>query len=123
MPDVENLLIAHGLDPATANRVVMGLVEGHVWNQLGAAESEEWKPVQLILAGILAALCLLVVYWKAGVGPTAWTLVCILPGLAGIWLPEMMAWRLGSATRVAGWLWLLLFGEARVGLVWIANPN
>jgi hypothetical protein len=100
----------------------MGILEGNVRRQLGAAESKEkWKPVHLILAALFAALCLAVVYWKGGGGPTAWTLVCILPGVAGIYLPQMMAWNWGSASRAAAWLWLLVLGGARVWLVWISN--
>jgi hypothetical protein len=76
VPDVENLLIARGLDRTMANSLVMGILEGNVRHQLGAVHAEEkWKPIQLILAGMFAALCLAVVYWRGGGGPTAWTLV------------------------------------------------
>jgi hypothetical protein len=122
VPDIESLLVARGLDRTTANSLVMGILEGRVRSQLDAVEAEEKRqPVQLILAGMFAALCLVVVYWKGGSAPTAWTLVCLLPGLAGIYLPEMMAWHWGSASRAAAWLWLLVFGGARVWLVWITN--
>jgi hypothetical protein len=122
VPDVEKLLVARGLDSATANGVVMSFVEGKVRDEVALEPGDDRSPLQLILSGIVVIACLLIVYWKGGGGPTAWTLVCILPGLAAIWLPAMMDYPWGSGSRVVGWIWLILFGVGRVILVWIFNP-
>jgi hypothetical protein len=124
-PEVEQHLIAKGLSPAEANDVVMSILEGRVRTVFAPLASEERsRPAQLVVSVLLAGVCLALVYWLGGGGPTAWTLVCILPGLAGIWLPEMMSWEWNMAStgcRAVGWVWLLLFGGGRVILVAIYN--
>jgi hypothetical protein len=126
-PEVEAVLIAKGLSPSEANDVVMSLLEGRVRAGLAPLESKERLLAAHRIAPVLVAgVCLALVYWFGGGGPTAWTLVCILPGLAGIWLPEMMAWEWDIAStrcRAAGWVWLLLFGVGRVLLVAIYNQR
>jgi hypothetical protein len=124
-PEVEQQFLAKGLGPAQANEVVMSILERRVRAVLTPLKSEERsRPVQLVVSLVVAGVCLALVYWFGGGGPTAWTLVCILPGLAGIWLPEMMAWEWNMAStgcRAGGWVWLLLFGGGRVLLVAINN--
>jgi hypothetical protein len=124
-PEVEQRLVAKGLTPAEANNVVMGILENRVRGRLAPVEAAERSlPLQLLLSVVVAGVCLALVYWFGGAGPAAWTLVCILPGLAGIWLPEMMAWEWNLALtrcRIGGWAWLLLFGGGRVVLVAIFN--
>jgi hypothetical protein len=119
-PEVEQQLVAKGLTPAEANAVVMSILEGRVRDELAPVQSEErWLPVQRVLSLVVAGVCLALVYWLGGGGAMAWTLVCILPGLAGIWLPDMMdwEWNMGTGCRAVGWVWLLLFGGGRVFLV------
>jgi hypothetical protein len=125
VPQVEQMLVAKGLSPLEANNVVMSILEGRVRDRLAPMETEErWRPVQLVLSIVVAGMCLALVYWFDGGASTAWTLICILPGLAGIWLPDMMAWQWQSAPtgcRAIGWVWLLLCGGGRVLLVVIYN--
>jgi hypothetical protein len=103
----------------------MSILEGRVRAVLAPLESEErWRPAHLVLSVLVAGVCLALAYWFAGGAPTAWTLVCILPGLAGVWLPDMMSWEWNmarSGCRTVGWLWLLLFGGGRVLLMVIYN--
>jgi hypothetical protein len=126
-PEVEQHLIAKGLDPATANQVVMSILEGHVGAALASRESEDrLRATERVASVLVAGVCLVLVYWFGGAAPTVWTLVCILPGLAGIWLPEMMVWEWKTAAtncRVGGWAWLLLVGVGRVILVAIWNQG
>jgi hypothetical protein len=125
VPEVEQRLVAKGLTAAQANDVVMRIVEGRVHNALAPAESQERSlPVQLVLSVVVAAVCLALAYWFGGAMPAVWTLACILPGLAGILLPEMMHWKWGlsgAGCRAVGWVWLLLFGAGRVLLIAIFN--
>jgi hypothetical protein len=126
-PEVEQHLIAKGLSPSAANEVVMSILEGRVGAVFAPLESaERLRPAHLVVSVLVAGVCLALVYWFGGGGPTAWTLVCILPGLAGIWLPEMMAWEWNMAStgcRAVGWVWLLLVGGGRVLLVAIFNQS
>lgn len=124
-PEVEQLLVAKGLTPGEASSVVMSILEGRVAGALApVASGERSRLVHMVLSVMVAGICLALVYQFGGGGPTAWTLVCILPGLAGIWLPGMMAWEWGlgpRGCRAAGWAWLLLSGGGRVWLVAIFN--
>lgn len=125
VPEVEQQLVAKGLTPTQANAVVMSVLEGHVRANYAPMETEDGGgPIELVLSLVVAGLCLALVYWFGGSKPLGWTVVCIVPGLAGIWFPVMMRWEWGlsrGSTRAFGWLWLLLFGISRVVLVALSN--
>jgi hypothetical protein len=125
VPEVEKLLVAKGLPPAQANEVVMTIIEGRVGQAAAAVQSKERSSsVQLALSVIVAAVCIALAYCFGGDSPAAWSLACLLPGLAFIWLPEMRGWQWGltpRASRICGWTWIFLVGVGRVVLIAIWN--
>lgn len=124
-PEIEQRLVAKGLSPEEANDVVMGILEGRVRSEAPPVGPEEaGLPLHQILSLLHAGIFVAVSYWLGGAIPSAYTLICILPGLAGIWLPSMMTWdwQVSPAScRVFGWIWLYLFGFGRVILIAIYN--
>jgi hypothetical protein len=124
VPEIEQRLVAKGLSPATATAVVTSILEERVRERAAPSRrAEQWQPVHRILSMVVGVACLLLAYWFGGGVSAAEMLLVVLPALACIWFPEVIA-RSAAPGRAAiargvGWLLLLLLGGYRLFMLLI----
>lgn len=124
VPEIEQRLVARGLDPATAAAAVTQVLEGGVRGEfapLAAAEGGQF--LHGALAVVVGCVCLGLAYWFNGGISAARTLLWLLGPLACVWFPN---WMDGSThpvrvllLRWCGWLAILAILGYRVWLLWL----
>jgi hypothetical protein len=100
VPETQQLLIAHGVSPAAAEAVVMGIVEERVQQQVEPqVRNARRQSLHRALSAAVGAGCVLLGF-RFGTATAAWTLLAVLMPLACVWFPDEMV--LSLRGRLAG---------------------
>jgi len=120
LPEVEERLVARGLTPELASKVVEELLEARIRQQVLAQKRlDRWKSLNRILSAVVAVVYIVIAYWSGGdsfAGEV--TLELVLP-LACIWFGVEAGRHFANTDndptpsvliRLGGWLLLIIVG-------------
>lgn len=120
VPEIEQNLVAKGLSPEAANRLVMEIVE----QALGAeptpiGSDDRGKPVRLLLSVVVAGASLILAYWFGDGLSMGGAIIWVVPALLSVWIPDLTGmidsdW--GSRWWLCGWALLLIYLAYRIFL-------
>ena len=98
--EITNHLVSRGLSPGEADRIVMGVLQGDVAENVGSLSRTEWaRPISLLVSLVIGAACVLLAYWF-GVGfSIVRCLLWLVPALGGIWLPVLTDTKQNDPTK------------------------
>ena len=90
-PETEQLLVARGLSPASAEATVTKLIEDQIGRQTRSEQvTEKRKFYHRALSALVGSVAILLGYWFGGGLSAGRTLVAVLFPVACIWFPDLM---------------------------------